>query len=298
MLCIARGRRASREEVSNARPSGPARRGEVRCVVMGGNVRPDRSGDKSQFRTRRADHSGDATIEGMDLMTPGYREWAPPPALAPLVACLWARVCGGDDEVRVMPDGASDVIWRRGHGTMIVGPDTTARAHPCVAGELMLGMRFRPGAGGGAIGMPLDELRDRQVHARDIDRAFDLDGELPPATVLTLLHRAAADRRPDPIVLAAAPHVAERGVVALARELAISERQLRRRFHAAVGYGPGTLARVQRFRRFLALLDAGRDDLAGLAFDAGYADQAHLTRESRRLAGLSPARVIQSRRAA
>jgi hypothetical protein len=56
-----------------------------------------------------------------------------------------------------MPDGASDVIWRRGHGT---------------------------------------------VHARDIDRAFDLDGELPP----------------------------------------------------------GTLARVRRFRRFLSLLDAGRDD--------------------------------------
>jgi AraC-like DNA-binding protein len=227
-----------------------------------------------------------------------YREYAPPAYLRPLIACLWVRACAGDDEVRIMPDGASDVIWRQGHGTMIVGPDTTARASPRSAGELLVGMRFRPGAGGGAMGVPLDGLRDQQVDARDIDPAFDLDGDLPPGTVYGRLLRAAAGRRPDPIVLAAAARVADGAVAALAREYAISERQLRRRFHAAVGYGPGTLARILRFRRFLALLDRGRDDLAGLAFDAGYADQAHLTRESRRLAGLSPAGVVRSRRAA
>jgi AraC-like DNA-binding protein len=233
----------------------------------------------------------------MDL-APGYREFEPPSALALLIECLWTRTCAGDDEVRIMPDGASDVVWRQGRGTLIVGPDTTARAYPGTAGELLIGLRFRPGAGGGAIGVPLDELRDQQVHAREIDSAFDLDGDLPPATVFARLLRAAAGRRPDPIVLAAAPRVADGRVAALAGEFAISERQLRRRFHAAVGYGPGTLARVLRFRRFLALLDRGRHDLAGLAFDAGYADQAHLTRESRRLAGLSPVGVIRARRAA
>jgi AraC-like DNA-binding protein len=232
----------------------------------------------------------------MDL-APGYREFRPPDALAPLIACVWVRACAGDDEVRIMPDGASDVIWRQGQGTMIAGPDTTARAYPRTAGELLIGVRFRPGAGGGVIGVPLDELRDQQVDAREIDRAFDLDGDLPPATVLGRLLAAAAGRRPDPIVLAAAARVADGEVAALAGEFAISERQLRRRFHAAVGYGPGTLARVLRFRRFLAMLDRGRDDLAGLAFDAGYADQPHLTRESRRLAGLSPLGVIQARRA-
>lgn len=235
----------------------------------------------------------------MDLVSAGYRQYAPPTALAAHIECVWTRVFGdGEGEVRILPDGATDVIWRRGRGTTIVGPDTAARAYPPTAGDLVIGVRLRPGAGGGVIGVPLDELRDRQVNARDIDRAFDLDGEMSPAAVPARLLRAAAGRRPDPLVLAAAPRVAERGVAALARELAISERQLRRRFHAAVGYGPGTLARVLRFRRFLALLDAGRDDLAGLAIDAGYSDQAHLTRESRRLAGLSPRRVIAARRPA
>lgn len=215
-----------------------------------------------------------------------------------MIACVWVRRGETGDDVGIMPDGAADVVWRQGHGTTIAGPDTSARAHDRTPGELRIGMRFRPGAGGGVIGVPLDELRDQQVAAREIDPAFDLHGDLVPGAVITRLYRAAAGRTPDPIVLAAAPRVADRDVAALAREFAISERQLRRRFHAAVGYGPATLARILRFGRFLSLLDAGRDDLAGLAFDAGYADQAHLTRETRRLAGVSPARLLHARRAA
>jgi transcriptional regulator GlxA family with amidase domain len=82
----------------------------------------------------------------------------------------------------------------------------------------------------------------------------------------------------------------------VARDLGMSDRQLRRRFHAAAGYGPKTLARILRFRRFVAAVDAGRSDLAGLAFDAGYADQPHLTRETRRLAALSPRELVAQRR--
>ena len=78
----------------------------------------------------------------------------------------------------------------------------------------------------------------------------------------------------------------------MARDLGLSERQLHRRCVAAVGYGPVLLRRVLRFRRFVSRIDAGgaSGDLAGLAAEAGYADQAHLTRESRELAGLPPGR--------
>jgi methylphosphotriester-DNA--protein-cysteine methyltransferase len=71
--------------------------------------------------------------------------------------------------------------------------------------------------------------------------------------------------------------------------IGIGDRQLRRRFLDAVGYGPKTLERILRFQRFLML---GGDDLARRALDAGYADQAHLTRESTRLAGLPPAALL------
>jgi AraC-like DNA-binding protein len=87
----------------------------------------------------------------------------------------------------------------------------------------------------------------------------------------------------------------------VAVDVGLSPRQLRRRCHAVVGYGPKTLQRVLRFRRFVTQVDAGlpagqeAHDLAALAAQAGYADQAHLTRECRALAGLTPAALARQR---
>jgi AraC-like DNA-binding protein len=68
---------------------------------------------------------------------------------------------------------------------------------------------------------------------------------------------------------------------------AVSERRLRRRFVQAVGYGPATYLRVTRFQRAVALAPRA-PGLAALAAAAGYADQAHLSRECRALTGLTP----------
>jgi transcriptional regulator GlxA family with amidase domain len=84
-------------------------------------------------------------------------------------------------------------------------------------------------------------------------------------------------------------------VAASARAAGLSERQLRRRFERAVGYGPATLARVLRFQRFLHRAnapDSAGAPLARLAAEAGYADQAHLARECRRLSGLPPSALL------
>ena len=230
----------------------------------------------------------------MDL-TPGYRELAPPPAVRGVVACLWVRVCGAADEVRVLPDACADVVWRQGEGTTLAGPDTAARLVSPAPGEVLVGMRFLPGAAGGVLGVPVDELRDLHVDVGEVDGSFDLDPELAPDDVAARFVSAAAGRQPDPIVIEAARRLSWQSVGALAADLAISERQLRRRFQAAAGYGPKMFARVLRFRRFVDAIDRGGADLARLALDAGYADQAHLTRETTRLAGLPPAAFISAR---
>jgi AraC-like DNA-binding protein len=59
-----------------------------------------------------------------------------------------------------------------------------------------------------------------------------------------------------------------------------------------VGYGPKTFQRVARFQRAVGELRRAGAELARAAASAGYADQAHLTRESRRLAGLSPRELV------
>jgi len=67
-----------------------------------------------------------------------------------------------------------------------------------------------------------------------------------------------------------------------------------------VGVSPKVLQRTLRFQGFLALAQAGATasgrpgayGMAGLAVDAGYADQAHLSRECLRLTGLTPRQLL------
>ncbi len=133
--------------------------------------------------------------------------------------------------------------------------------------------------------------------------SWQLPGSLALAEAMDRISRIAAymvaERPADRLVLEAARQLSRPGARAelIAGHLGISERQLRRRCQAAVGYGPRTLHRVLRFRRFVSLIDrAGATaDLAAAAAQAGYADQAHLTRESRRLAGLPPGALARER---
>jgi AraC-like DNA-binding protein len=85
----------------------------------------------------------------------------------------------------------------------------------------------------------------------------------------------------------------------LTSSLYVSERQLRRRCVAAVGVPPKALQRVFRFQRFLALTGTHHadttPDLGRLAHELGYADQSHLSRESLRLAGRPPGRLLHER---
>jgi AraC-like DNA-binding protein len=245
-------------------------------------------------------------------LPPGYVEWPAPAGLGHAIACLWAQVTpdgGGDRNGLVLPDACSDLIWEQGRGAYVAGPDTGPVPTVMKAGTIVIGVRFRPWAGGPALGVPLSELRDQRVDLDGLRRrdARRLPGTLDPdiaaERALDLAACLAADADPDPAttraaVLLADPRARTEDVAA---EIGLSMRQLRRRCHAAVGYGPKTLQRVLRFRRFVSRIDAdppsgqAAHDLAALAAQAGYADQAHLTRECHALAGLTPAALARQR---
>jgi AraC-like DNA-binding protein len=239
-----------------------------------------------------------ATIAGM------YREQAPPADLAPLVACVWTSVAKGG---KILPDGCVDVVWD-GEALRVAGPATIALDAP-PPGVPVFGVRFRLGTAGAALGLPAEELADVSVPVSEVWRDGEALSEAAASGGLPGLIDALRARlhaaETDPLTRAAALSLAVPGarVAEIGAELGISERQLRRRFADHVGYGPKTLARILRFQRFLALAGdrapgaagmrwAARPELAWLAYEAGYADQAHLTRECRRLAGRTPAELV------
>ncbi len=78
-------------------------------------------------------------------------------------------------------------------------------------------------------------------------------------------------------------------VATLADEVGWSRRHLTDRFTTEYGVGPKALARVLRFERARwMLVQPTHPSLAMVAATCGYADQAHMTREWRALAGSSP----------
>jgi AraC-like DNA-binding protein len=154
--------------------------------------------------------------------------------------------------------------------------------------------------------LPLSELRDQRVPLADLvpGRAAALPAALTPEGAAGRLTDVAgllvANAAADPAISHAAALLRDPAARTedIAGRLGLSERQFRRRSHAAVGYGPKTLQRILRFQRFIRLVDTSPQppELAAAAAWAGYADQPHLTRECKALSGVTPAALHRIRR--
>jgi AraC-like DNA-binding protein len=242
-----------------------------------------------------------------------YREYPAPAPLAPFVECFWRRDLledGGGHGGLVLPDGRVDLVWIAGHEPFIAGPQTRFLSRPLAPPFVAVGARFHPSVGPPLLGVPAHELIDRRVPLAAIDTAAatalrrrlpELGGpdDLATSTATALTRWLAAAGTPDPFVREATRLLddADARVGWVARAVGLSERELLRRFRASVGYGPKTLQRVLRFQRAVAALGRRRepvDNLARIAASAGYADQAHMNRDARELAGLTPLQLAGS----
>ncbi|MFF1627311.1 helix-turn-helix domain-containing protein [Streptomyces sp. NPDC058272] len=215
-------------------------------------------------------------------------------------AVVWSRVLPGSGSAvgPVLPDGCMDLLWTEGR-LLVAGPDTRAYVPGGVPGG-WAGVRFYPGTAPAVLGVPAHELRDRRVELADLWPASRVrlltgrvDGAADPMNALeeVALERARDARPPDPLLRALVAALdSGRPVAAIADELGLSARQLHRRALVAFGYGPKTLARVLRLQRALALARDGVS-LAETAARARFADQAHLARDVKELAGM-PAREL------
>lgn len=237
-------------------------------------------------------------------------ERAPTPALATLASSVWIQQVGDQPVAqRHEPHGGAELRCLLGEAPRLLGPLTTAIYREVPAGGTVVGVRLRPGVLGGLVGVPADEFVDQDIAGtdiwRDMARLMDLVGKAatPRAALAELqsfVGRSTGEL--DPLVNRAVWNLMpwhSSGTAALPELLSISERQLRRRCRAAVGVGPKELHRILRLRGFIArvqaaiaLRGASGVDLARWAVETGYHDQAHLSRECRRLLGVPPGEFL------
>ena len=192
------------------------------------------------------------------------------------------------------------VVWSRG---IVHGPQWSYYESGAKPAGTVVGVSFRPGAAGAILGAPVTELAGRHV---TIDALWGargnalrdqlLDAQSPKIAFRILeLALTARLRRPfliHPAVaraLALHPSVPLR-VADIQRAAGYSPRHFNELFRAAVGLTPKHYYRVKRFTAVVGRLAIGGMDngLADLAASIGYSDQAHMTREFRECAGVTP----------
>jgi len=254
-------------------------------------------------------------MHGMD-----YREYPPPPALAGHVECLWRlrqpRPSGAPQTI--YPDGRCELIVH-----LAVPPrcwDATRGWH-CQARTLFaaqrviavrldadgpldcLGVRLRPAVSNAFLRGAGARHRDQVVDLAGLDstlsralaRAAHQFARGAPQTLWRLLMKRCDGLLPDARVTAAIDRLERDAgrarVTSLARAAALSMRGFQVRFRAAVGLTPKEFARVTRLQATLRALDGSDTSISAVASDGGFADQAHATRELRRVTGHTPARL-------
>jgi len=259
----------------------------------------------SPYSNRRPSHAAVCGAPALYDLASGYREIAPHPALRAFVDRFWITTTETTPlPRRILPDGCIDVLIDLGRGrqALAVGTMTRAIVFEPRAAVRIAAVRFRPGGAVPFLGVAAAELTDRtlpcdDIGARWLARArWDESGD-PDAAVASLqrllLARLASLDRPDPIVAHAVASLYGRAppsIAALGRALGWSRQHLARRFHFHVGVSPVKLARVARLQAAVARLQRGGGHaLAEAAADLGYFDQAHMARDFRALAGVTPA---------
>ncbi|MDQ6526143.1 helix-turn-helix domain-containing protein [Nocardioides sp. LHD-245] len=246
--------------------------------------------------------------------SPSLRRYAPPPALAEAVRRFWVPVWSlppGERSVqRVLQYPVCQVVVGPG-GAQLVGPHAGLSTEELSGSGWVVGVMMQPAAGLALAGGPVADLTDRR---RDLATVPGLDASGLVAAVVAALgdDPAEIDRQRQACALVAEalgvlPPVDDEGrlvnavveyvegdrevqrVAQVCAKFDLGERTLQRLTRRRIGLSPKWLVQRRRLHDAADLLRTGTTvDLARVAAELGYADQAHFTRDFRSATGLTP----------
>jgi AraC-like DNA-binding protein len=265
-------------------------------------------------RHRRIDPTERAHLLDASGYTPPIHRFAPDRTLTDLVRRYWMPVWslppGRASVQRVLQYPVCLVVVSDSYA-LLVGPSTGLSTTELAGTGWALGTMFQPAVGMALAGGAVDRLTDTAV---PLEQAAGLDGAALAAGI-----REAVDGRPDEparqqtavalvsaalqallpiddeglLVNAIVEHVEGdprvQRVSQVCDKFAITERTLQRLTARRIGLSPKWLIQRRRLHEAAARLRGEeRPDLARVAAELGYADQAHFGRDFRAVTGLTP----------
>lgn len=246
-----------------------------------------------------------------------YQEFQVPEKLRRHIQCVWRLT---DDAPRgvqtIYPDGRCELIaqlggqsrlwdavdgWHLQAQTLFAAQRVTAVRFEPIGRLDDIGVRLQPAASN-LVTSELAAMRDRVVDLATLDRrasraldtaarAFVAGNDEPLWKWLA----GRCDSHPiDGKIESAVTKIVDGDgrarIDTIARAANLGVRTLQTRFLAEVGLSPKEFARLLRLQATLRALD-GDSALADVATDTGYSDQAHATREVKRVTGLTLSRL-------
>jgi AraC-like DNA-binding protein len=249
------------------------------------------------------------------------QRFRPGEQLAQFVECFWwsQREVPEEVEEHVLPSGKVQMVIPLGTSAPSSGLSVLNRSAPASlvgvihgvqsrfylqgakAAGIVLGVSFRPGCAGAVLGVPAHEFANLRVGldnvwgARGVDLRDQLLEAQEPLAVFRVLERCLVAGLQPRLVAhrtvadTLGPAQRPRCMKSVYARSGYSARHFIALFRSAVGLPPKEFFRIRRFNEVAIRLASCRaSSISDIAAQAGYADQAHLTREFRDLAGVTP----------
>lgn len=252
-----------------------------------------------------------------------YKIYSPCPKLSGQVHYHWSLEGSLPDEgagrERIFPDGCIELLFH--YGDPFLKYDTAVLSHiqpkAFIHGQIkqfieiaptgnvgIFSTRFTPAGLQPFIGFDVSSFTGRTLTVAEIwgDEGTELENAMLECGTnkerVSLIEgflyaRLAGSTTNNPDVAYCVAALLESGgaiaIEKLAYELEIGQRQLERKFIAAVGLSPKFLARIIRFQNTLQLIKSKEfKSFTNVAYDGGFYDQAHFIKDFREFTGLNP----------
>lgn len=216
----------------------------------------------------------------------------------------WDLPEGAVYESVVVPQPCVSLSFMPGLGAEVHGPGLAIARYPLTGTGRVFGVKFRPGGFTAFTGIEAAEFADwvagaATVFGPEADALNEVvlsGGDTYAVTTMTRFLTARAPERMDTryehLLEVVAAMLADRRITRVdqvAARFFMTPKTLQRLFQAYIGLGPKTL--LSRYRLHDAADRLAGDpevDLAGLAAELGWSDQAHFTHDFKNLIGYPP----------